>query len=76
MHLSYVVGTPVIAIFSSRDFKGKWFPIDNRNIINKVFRQDNIDCVNCFTEICNRNNECMRSIKPEQIINELRTFNI
>lgn len=32
MHLAYSVGTPVIAIFSSRDYAGKWFPPENEKL--------------------------------------------
>jgi heptosyltransferase-3 len=34
MHLSYAVGTPVIALFSSRDFPGIWYPPqDGYNVV-------------------------------------------
>jgi ADP-heptose:LPS heptosyltransferase len=63
MHLSYAVGTPTIAIFSSRDLPGKWFPPETGN----VFRGLGILCEACFSELC-ENNICMQSILPEAVI--------
>jgi ADP-heptose:LPS heptosyltransferase len=64
MHLSYAVGTPTIALFSSRDLPGKWFPPEENN---RVFRAEKIACEACFSEICN-NNICMQAIKPSDVI--------
>ena len=65
MHLSYAVGTPTIALFSSRDLPGKWYP---PNKMNHVFRTANVHCEACFSETCN-NNICMKAILPHDIIN-------
>ncbi|MFN3874262.1 MAG: glycosyltransferase family 9 protein, partial [Ignavibacterium sp.] len=50
MHLAYAVGTPLIAIFSSRDYAGKWFPPENEK--NIVFRNNDIYCTTCFSVEC------------------------
>ena len=63
MHLAYAVGTPVIAIFSGRDYAGKWFPPEE----NFIFRNKNIVCVDCLNA-CEKDNECLLGIKPAQII--------
>jgi ADP-heptose:LPS heptosyltransferase len=68
MHLSYAVGTPVIAIFSSRDYPNKWFPPENGK--NIVFRNNNIFCQGCFSEECD-DNRCLKEIKPANIIAKL-----
>lgn len=75
MHLSYVMKTPVIAIFSARDYPKKWFPLDSNEIENTVLRDNNIPCMHCFTETC-KTQECMLSITPEQVIRNLRKYNI
>ncbi|WP_373034680.1 glycosyltransferase family 9 protein [Sulfurimonas sp.] len=76
MHLSYIVNTPVIAIFSSRDYKHKWYPIDSTFAKNKVYRNDNVNCINCFTEKCINDNLCMMEITPNLIINELNYYEV
>lgn len=64
MHLSYAVGTPTVATFTSRDFIGTWFPPkSDRNI---VFRTDNIPCSICLSEFC-PNNICIQAIQPSQV---------
>ncbi len=65
MHLSYAVGTPVLGLFSSRDFAGKWYPPDDG--YNLAFRTENVHCSICFSETCG-NNICMQAIKPAQVI--------
>lgn len=68
MHLSYAVGAPTVAVFSSRDFKGAWFPPENgRNI---VFRSENIPCALCLSDYCS-NNICMQDIKPPLVISAM-----
>ncbi len=69
MHLSYAVGTPVIALFSARDYAQKWFP--PRDGLNKVFRKDEIACSPCFLDDCPYDNLCLREIHPQQILKEL-----
>lgn len=67
MHLSYAVGTPTIALFSSRDFPGKWFPPESE--INKVFRTPGVSCSLCLSETC-KNNICMQAIHPAGVIEQ------
>jgi ADP-heptose:LPS heptosyltransferase len=62
MHLSYVVKTPVIGIFSSRDFQQKWFPPEG----NMALRNYNVHCSLCFSESCS-NNICMQGIPLEEV---------
>jgi ADP-heptose:LPS heptosyltransferase len=64
MHLSYAVGTPTIALFSSRDMPGKWFPPASSK--NKVFRTSGVACAACFSETC-ADNICMKAIDPSVV---------
>lgn len=66
MHLSYSVDTPVISIFSARDYPFKWFPPEG----NDVLRNNSIDCSVCFTETCT-DNKCMKLILPEIVIEKI-----
>ncbi len=65
MHLSYMTDTPVVALFSSRDFPGKWYPPQDG--VNKVFRSENIACSICIGKGCS-DNICMKKISPEKVI--------
>ena len=65
MHLSYMVNTPVVALFSSRDFPEKWYPPTDG--VNKVFRSENISCSICFSRSCS-DNICLKKITPEEVI--------
>jgi ADP-heptose:LPS heptosyltransferase len=67
MHLAYTMGTPLVSIFSSRDFPNKWYPPVSRN--NIVLRPDNILCSICFTREC-FDNVCMKKIKPMTVISK------
>lgn len=69
MHLSYAVGTRVIAIFSTRDYPNKWYPPEG----NAVFRDENDKNSVSFTET-DTNNECMKAILPEVIMAKAEEF--
>jgi ADP-heptose:LPS heptosyltransferase len=71
MHLAYAVGTPLIAIFSSRDYAGKWFPPANEK--NIVFRNNDVYCSGCFSDECN-NNLCIKEIKSDLLLSKIRKF--
>jgi ADP-heptose:LPS heptosyltransferase len=62
MHLSYAVGTPVIGLFSSRDFQEKWFPPSP----SIALRNYNVHCSLCFSETCS-NNICMQGIPLDAV---------
>lgn len=68
MHLSYSVGTRVIALFSARDFKNKWYPPKDNNM---VFRDNSIDCRICLSETC-KDNKCMQNIRPKEVIEYIK----
>lgn len=67
MHLAYAVGTPVIAIFSGRDYSNKWFPPAD----NITLRVNNTLCVEC-NKTCKKNNECLRRISSKNVLNHLK----
>jgi len=62
MHLAYAVGTPVVALFSTRDITSKWFPYGERH---KVIEKE-IDCSYCFSKTCS-NNRCMQLISVDEV---------
>lgn len=72
LHLSYAVKTPVIGIYSNRDYPKQWFP--PANITNYVFRSNNIKCTICLREKCPFDNMCLRVIKPQLVIDKAIEF--
>lgn len=68
MHLAYAVGIPVIALFSGRDYSGKWFPPEGNN--NMVFRKRLSVCNGCFNRACE--NTCLKQLLPAVITEQLR----
>jgi ADP-heptose:LPS heptosyltransferase len=64
MHLASAVGTPTIAIFSSRNMPGIWFPTGNEG---NIF-YNNVDCRGCGLEVCiARQQRCIREISPAAV---------
>ena len=66
MHLSYAIGTPTIAIFSSRGYPVKWYP----SCSEFVLRKQNYLCVKCYN-VCKDNNICLREITPAQVLEKI-----
>jgi len=65
MHMAASVDIPCVAIFSSRDRPGLWYP---QGTGHKVLRT-NIDCEGCgLTECLDRKNECLTRITVQQVI--------
>jgi ADP-heptose:LPS heptosyltransferase len=65
MHLAAATGVPCVAIFSSRDWPGKWHPY---GVEHRVLRSQ-IECEGCgLTECRERSNECLNRIQVREVI--------
>jgi len=63
-HLAAAVGTPCVAIFSSRDLPGVWYPYGNGHT---VFRRD-VECQGCMLYECvNEKMKCIRSVTVDEV---------
>lgn len=70
MHLAAVVGIPCIAIFSARDYPGRWNPYGDGHI---VLRRE-VGCAGCMLEICEReDNKCLKLISVEEVFQGVST---
>ena len=69
LHLAYAVGTPVIAIFSCRDYPKMWYPPTTN--YNTVLRAPGIECSLCLLESCPKNNDCLRLIEVDNVLNQV-----
>lgn len=63
MHMAVAAGIPCVAVFSSRDYPGNWYPYGDKNV---VFRTS-IDCEGCMLQVCPRSNACILAISPEDV---------
>ena len=64
-HLAAAVGVPCVAVYSSRDLPGLWYPYGPRH---RVFRTT-IDCEGCYLEQCiDRRMECILRIDAEAVL--------
>jgi ADP-heptose:LPS heptosyltransferase len=62
MHLAAAVGTPVVAIFSSRDLAGRWYPYGSQH---EVFRARQV-CDKClFAPV--QTDHCVREISVDDV---------
>lgn len=71
MHLAYEVHCPVIGIFSSRNYPGKWYPPSNTT--HKVFANFNVPCAGCMNAPC-ADPICIQSITHEQVLESVRSM--
>jgi len=64
MHLAAAVGIPCVAVFSSRNLPGEWFPFGDQH---RVYYHI-ISCQGCALDVCiERGKACIRSITVDQV---------
>jgi heptosyltransferase III len=69
MHMAAAVGLPCVAIFSSRERPGLWYPPGEGH---RVFRSA-IDCEGCgLVECIELGNECLKRISVEEVLSACR----
>ncbi|MEM8911824.1 MAG: glycosyltransferase family 9 protein [Planctomycetota bacterium] len=69
MHMAAASGTRCVAIFSSRDFPGKWDPYGNGHQILRTA----IHCEGCMLTSCvEQQNRCLREIRVETVVSRAR----
>lgn len=65
MHLAAMTGAPCIALFSARDYPGKWYPYGTDHT---VLRRT-VECEGCMLDICVHGNECMKKLGVDEVFN-------
>ena len=64
LHLAAAAQTPCVAVFSSRDWPGSWYPY---GVPQRVFRTE-IECEGCYlTECVERKNACLNRITVAEV---------
>ena len=65
MHLAAAAKVPCVALFSSREWPGMWFPYG----VEQTVLRTPIECDGCaLVECLERDNECLRRIGPEAVV--------
>lgn len=62
-HVAAAVGTPVVGIYSARDYPGCWYPFGNNNVILRK----NPPCQVCLKITC-PTMTCLESIEPMEVV--------
>jgi ADP-heptose:LPS heptosyltransferase len=70
VHLAAAVGTPVVGIYSARDFPGVWHPWGKNHTI---LRNDSLPCRFCFRTEC-ETMQCINSITAGQVVEACRKY--
>jgi ADP-heptose:LPS heptosyltransferase len=71
MHLAASVNTPCVAIFSSQNLPGEWYPQGSQHHI--IYHE--IECGGCKLNICvERNKACIRSITVGEVLSATTTL--
>lgn len=69
MHLAASVDVPCVAVFSARDFPGKWHPM---GVGHRVLRR-HPDCEGCMLERCERHAmRCLQDIRVDEVLEAAR----
>ncbi len=64
MHMAVSAGLKCVAIFSARDYPGKWHPYGKGHVVLR----SNAPCQGCMLEVCSkRKAECIRSIGVDEV---------
>ena len=64
MHLAAAVGTRCVAIFSSRDHPGKWYPYGQGHVVIRK----RVPCEGCFLTVCEEQGmACLMEISVEEV---------
>jgi ADP-heptose:LPS heptosyltransferase len=64
MHLAASSGTKCVAIFSSLDWEGRWYPIGDGH---RVFRET-VPCSGCLSPVCHNDRLCLNLISSDDVL--------
>ena len=68
MHLAASAGVRCVAIFSARDWPGRWYPYGKGHVVHRVV----VPCEGCMLEVCDRENLCLTEIGAERVLESAR----
>ena len=68
MHLAASAGVRCVALFSARDWPGRWFPYGKGHVVHRIA----VPCEGCFLEVCDRGNLCLTEIGAAEVAESAR----
>ncbi len=71
VHMAAAAGTPTIGIYTAADFKDKWTPYGDKNIV----LSKNPDCQICLKEKC-ENLKCLNMITVKEVVGAIKSFGL
>ncbi|NQZ69785.1 MAG: glycosyltransferase family 9 protein [Lentisphaeria bacterium] len=64
MHMAVCAGLKCVAIFSARDFPGKWYPYGNGHFVHR----STVPCEGCWLDDCiEQKNVCLKNIEINDV---------
>lgn len=63
MHLAASAGVRCVALFSARDWPGRWYPYGKGHVVHRV----PVPCEGCMLETCDRGNLCLVEIGADTV---------
>lgn len=68
MHIAASSGVRCVALFSARDWRGRWYPYGPGHVIHREF----VPCEGCMLEVCDKANLCLTNIGSSKVIASAR----
>jgi ADP-heptose:LPS heptosyltransferase len=70
MHLAVSAGLPCVAVFSARDYPGKWYPYGQGHIVHRI----PVACEGCMLTTCvEKKKRCLTQISAESVVDSCIT---
>lgn len=68
MHIAAAAGVRCVALFSARDWPGRWYPYGTGHAVHRMF----VPCEGCMLETCDKDNLCLKLIEVEPVVASAR----
>lgn len=72
MHLAAAEGVRCVALFSAKDWPGRWYPLGEKHVILRK----NVPCEGCLLERCPIGRKCIRKISVKEVKKEIKNIDI
>ncbi|CAN5467455.1 N/A [soil metagenome] len=63
MHIAASAGVRCVALFSARDWRGRWYPYGKNHVVHREY----VPCEGCLLKICDKDNLCLTKISAQTV---------